>query len=349
MSGLTKEDRIKTVFGGGGHVVILGAGASIASTNRKHEQSGKILPSMDHFIEIVGLQDIVDAIDSKLKSDNFEILYSNLFQDNPKSKEVFEIEKRVKEYFSEMKLPDEPTIYDHLVLSLRPRDLIATFNWDPFLFQAFSRNREFTKDSPNVAFLHGCVALGYSKEDKKAGPAGMWARRDGGLFEPTKLLYPVKVKNYTDNEFISREWERLKYWLHKDSTKLVTIFGYGAPDTDVEAVKLMDDAYGGKDARNMEQFEIIDIQNEDTVTNRWNRFIHTHHYDYCNDYFNSSLALNPRRTSESYFQHILPSSPAEAFSESNPVPSDLKTMVELWDWHRPLIEAEEKWKSENEK
>lgn len=348
MSELTKEDRIKTVLGGGGHVVILGAGASIASTIRTNEPSGKMLPSMDNLIEIVGLQDIVDGVDSKLKSDNFEILYNNLFQDNPKSKEVFEIEKRVKEYFSEMKLPAEPTIYDHLVLSLRPRDLIATFNWDPFLFQAFSRNRAFTKDSPNVAFLHGCVALGYSKEDKKAGPVGMQARRDGGLFEPTKLLYPVKVKNYTDNEFISREWERLKYWLHKDSTKLVTIFGYGAPDTDVEAVKLMDDAYGGKDARNMEQFEIIDIQDEATVTNRWNRFIHTHHYDYSNDYFNSSLALNPRRTSESYFQYILPSTPSEAFSESNPIPSDLKTMVELWDWHRPLIEAEEKWKSEND-
>jgi hypothetical protein len=34
MNELTKEDRIKTVFGGGGHVVILGAGASIASTTR---------------------------------------------------------------------------------------------------------------------------------------------------------------------------------------------------------------------------------------------------------------------------------------------------------------------------
>lgn len=29
---LTKEDRIKTVYGGGGHVVILGAGASIGHT-----------------------------------------------------------------------------------------------------------------------------------------------------------------------------------------------------------------------------------------------------------------------------------------------------------------------------
>jgi len=346
MSKLTKEDRIKTVFGGGGHVVILGAGSSIAATIKNPETSGKLLPSMDNFIEIVGLQDIVETVDSKLKSKNFEILYSNLFQDNPKSKEVVKIERRVKEYFSQMRLPDAATIYDHLVLSLRPRDLIATFNWDPFLYQAFNRNSKFTKDLPLMSFLHGCVALGYSKKDKRAGPVGMYARRDGGLFKATKLLYPVEVKNYINDEFISREWERLKHWLHKDSTKLVTVFGYGAPDTDVEAVKLMDEAYGGKDVRNMEQFEIIDVQDEEIVVKRWNRFIHTHHYDYSTDYFKSSLALNPRRTSESYFQHNLPSTPSEAFSESNPIPLNIKTLNELWDWHRPLIEAEEKWKKD---
>jgi cyclic nucleotide-binding protein len=29
--------------------------------------------------------------------------------------------------------PELLTLYDHLVLSLRPKDVIATFNWDPFL------------------------------------------------------------------------------------------------------------------------------------------------------------------------------------------------------------------------
>lgn len=346
MRELTKEDRIKTVFGGGGHVVILGAGASIASTLRNQEPSGKKLPSMDNFVEIVGLQDIVNSVDINIKSNNFEILYSHLYEKNPNSNEIFEINKRITKYFSNMKLPDEPTIYDHLVLSLRQRDLIATFNWDPFLFQAYIRNKKFTKDLPHMAFLHGSVALGYSAEDKRSGPAGMYARQDGGYFKPTKLLYPVKVKNYNDDEFISKEWERLKFWLHDDSTKLVTVFGYGAPDTDVEAVRLLDEAYGGHDSRTMEQFEIIDIQDENTVTNRWDNFIHSHHYDYSTDYFNSSLALNPRRTSESYFQHYLPSSPAEAFSESNPVASDIKTMKELWEWHIPLIEAEEKLKTD---
>ena len=347
MNGLTKEDRIKTVFGGGGHVVILGAGASIASTIRNPELSGKILPSMDNFIEIVGLQDIVDVIDKRFKAKNFEILYGNLYENNPNSDEILEIDQRVMECFSDMNLPDEPTIYDHLVLSLRPRDLIATFNWDPFLYQAFCRNRKFTKDLPHMSFLHGNVALGYSVEDKKCGPARMYMRRDGGYFEPTKLLYPVKEKNYNEDEFISKEWKRLKYWLQDKSTKLVTVFGYSAPSTDIEAVNLLDEAYGGREARNMEQFEIIDIQNENTVTKRWDHFIHSHHYDYSTDYFDSSLALNPRRTSESYFQHILPSTPDEAFSESNPIPSNIKTMEDLWEWHRPLIDAEEQWEKKN--
>src|SRR5690606_518199 len=124
---LTKEDRIKNVYGGGGHVVILGAGASIASTIRNNEKRNKRLPSMDNFIEVVGLQDIVDSLSEELHAKNFEILYSNLHDNNPESDEIKEVESRVQNYFGDMELPDEPTIYDHLVLSLRPRDLIATF------------------------------------------------------------------------------------------------------------------------------------------------------------------------------------------------------------------------------
>ena len=52
------------------------------------------------------------------------------------------------------------------------------------------------------------------------------------------------------------------------------------------------------------------------------------------------LAFNPRRTSESYFSHYLPNSPAEAFRESNPIPNTFKTLNELWNWHKPLIDAE---------
>ena len=107
----TKEDRIKTVYGGGGHVVILGAGASIASTFRNPEPSGKRLPSMDNFIDLVGLSDIVDSLPEKLRAKNFEQLYSNLHNDNPHSDEILEIQNRVYDYFKDMKLPEnEATI-----------------------------------------------------------------------------------------------------------------------------------------------------------------------------------------------------------------------------------------------
>jgi hypothetical protein len=343
---LTKEDRINTVYGGGGHVVILGAGASIAATVRNPELSGKQLPSMDNLIQLVGLTDILDSLPTKFRENNFEKLYSKLHTDNPNSDEILEIEKRVYDYFKEMKLPHEATIYDYLVLSLRPRDLIATFNWDPFLFQAFNRNSAIA-DMPRLAFLHGNVAIGYSKEDKRSGPAGWYGKETGNIMKPTKLLYPVEQKNYTDDEFIKIEWGRTKYWLDLESTKRVTIFGYGAPKTDVEAITLMKKAYGTADRRNMEQFEIIDVKPEEKVVKTWDSFIHSHHYDYSNNYFNSSLALNPRRTFESYHQHNIPLTFGEAFSESNPVPTNFNTLEELWDWHKDLIEAENEWKKEH--
>jgi hypothetical protein len=341
MTGLTCEQGIAQVFNGLSHVVILGAGASIAATRRNPEPSGKQLPSMDNFIDVVGLQDIVAGVSDHLRAPNFEKFYSNLHKDDPQSDLLGEIEYRIQSYFRSMELPKEPTIYDYMVLALRGKDLIATFNWDPFLYQAFVRNSAFTKDVPLMSFLHGNVAIGYSKEDKASGPVGYQAPRDGGEFVPTQLLYPIEKKNYTSDEFIQREWERAKWWMGKDSGSVrATIFGYGAPVSDVEAVKLLNDAWGTPDDRSMEQFEIIDITPADQLRARWEGFIHSHHYDIYNDYFRSSLALNPRRTCESYHSHYLPMSPAEAFRSNNPVPGNFKTLEELWRWHEPLIEAE---------
>lgn len=349
MPGMTKEEGIKQVYGGGRHVVILGAGASIASAYRNAEINGKRLPSMDNFIDLVGLHEIIEKVPDNLRSDNFEKLYSNLHSENPDSEILKAIQQRIQDYFGSMELPDEPTIYDYMVLSLRGKDLIATFNWDPFLYQAWVRNRRFTDDLPHLSFLHGNVAIGYSKEDKRCGPVGYPARQDGGEYEPTKLLYPVEQKNYTNDEFINIEWERIKYWLSKDSgTVRATIFGYGAPVSDIEALSLLNKAWGTQDDRSMEQFEIIDITPEEELRNRWNGFIHSHHYDVIDNYFGSSLANNPRRTCESYFCHYAPLTPAEAFRSSNPIPQNFKTLDELWKWHEPLIDAELKKENENE-
>lgn len=348
MSGMSREKGIQTVYGGGGHVVILGAGASIASTRRNPERNGKVLPSMDNFIDVVGLTEIVKRLPAKLQANNFETLYSNLHQHDPNGEAIKEIEWIVQEYFRDMRLPDEPTIYDYLVMSLRSKDLIATFNWDPFLFQAFQRNRHVA-DMPLLSFLHGNVAMGFCEKDRTTGLAGYTHKKTLNYYEPTRLLYPVTQKNYNQDEFTKIEWGRLRYWLESDVTKRITIFGYGAPATDVEAVKLLNDAWGTPDERNMEQVEIIDIRPQDEVRTQWDNFIHSHHYDYTDNYFGSVLAHYPRRTSESWFHHYMPTNIEEAFMESNPVPKDFKTLQEMWDWFKPLIDAENEWKAKQPK
>src|SRR3989338_999019 len=127
MSGMSKEEGIAQVYGGGGHVVILGAGASIASTIRNPELTGKLLTSMDNFIQVLELGDLVQQIPPHLQTANFETLYSGLHSYDPSSVILAEFDYRIHKYFSDMELPETPTIYDYLVLSLRNKDMIATF------------------------------------------------------------------------------------------------------------------------------------------------------------------------------------------------------------------------------
>jgi hypothetical protein len=323
--------------GGPSHIVILGAGASIASTIYAPEPSGKKLPSMDNLIEVVGLADIIRRVDPGAVSKNFEEVYSSLWLQDPHSSAIKAIEFRVRDYFGSLRLPPTPTIYDYLVLSLRPKDLVVTFNWDPFLYQAFSRNRHVC-GMPCLSFLHGSVSVGFSSQDRKAGPAGWFSKKTGSEFVPTRLLYPVTVKDYNADEFTRREWDRLRRWLKH--ARRITIFGYGAPSTDVEAVKLMSEAWGDPQQRNLEQIEIIDVQPQEVVRERWGRFIHTHHYDYCASYFDSVLAYFPRRSGENFTHRFLPSTPDEAFQEPNTVPKRFGSLEEMWEWYQPLFNAE---------
>lgn len=54
----------------------------------------------------------------------------------------------------------------------------------------------------------------------------------------------------------------------ESGTVRATIFGYGAPVSDVEAVTLLNKAWGMPDDRVMEQFEIIDITPEEVLRKR---------------------------------------------------------------------------------
>lgn len=326
---------------GGCHVVILGAGASIAASLRDPEPHGLKLPSMNNLPDVVGLNGVLSHFPKELIQDNFEATYSNIVEHNPDNPYLKEMNDLIYAYFSSMELPMKPTIYDYLVMSLRDKDVIATFNWDPFLYQAWWRNA-LHGSSPQLLFLHGNVAVGYNEEKNMIGRAGMYAKGTNTYFEPTQLLFPVKHKNYSSNTYIKLAWDILQARLNKETcnTHNVTIFGYSAPVTDVEALGMMKKAWDNVENRELEQFEIIDVRSEEDVTNSWKGFIHTHHYDYRTSFFESSLAQYPRRTDEAFFCHYLPLTPEEAFVESNPVPQDFQTFEEMWDWFQPLIDKE---------
>lgn len=261
---------------------------------------------MSGFIEKLGLSDIISRVRINTSSDNLEDIYMELDErskneeDCKKVKE--ELEKIIWEYMSNYQLPDNPTIYDFLVMSLTSKDLIATFNWDPFLAQAIGRAARYTNNIPQVAFLHGNVAVGFCEEDSIIGYVGQICKC-GNPLKPMKLLFPVKKKDYNSDIAINKAWKTLNNAL--ESAYMVTIFGYSAPKSDIEAIKMMKKAWGSVDERYLEEIELIDIRDEEEVIASWDEFIHTHHYSYHTDFFDSTLARCPRRTCEATFDRLM--------------------------------------------
>ena len=288
------------------HVVILGAGASCAAIP-KGDKHGKKISAMSGFIEKLGLLSVISKVDIHTSSNNLEDIYMELDERSkiePLCQEVKEeLERIIGTYMSEYQLPDTPTVYDFLVMSLTSKDLIATFNWDPLLVQAITRAMKYTHNIPCVAFLHGNVAVGFCAEDNIMGNVGMICPQCGTPLSPTKLLFPIKKKNYNSDLAISKSWKTLGNALEK--AYMVTIFGYSAPKSDEEAVAMMKTAWGAVTERNLEQIELIDIRSEEAVIESWSKFIHTHHYAYNTSFFNSTLARYPRRTCEATFDQLM--------------------------------------------
>jgi hypothetical protein len=311
------------------HVVILGAGASRAAFPNG-DRNGAMPPLMNDLVDVCGLAGPLSSAGLD-NSCNFEEIYSELREAGNHSL-VSYVDDVIEQYFCSLRLPDHPTIYDALVLSLRPKDLVATFNWDPFLYQACARNHKAAA-LPMCAYLHGNVAVGYCLADRRKGMRGDKCSVCGTAFTTSPLLYPVKTKGYSDDPFISVEWKTLRSSLK--NAFMLTVFGYGAPESDVEAIELMSDAWGSVDSREFEQTELIDILDEEALRANWARFIHTHHYDIRRDFFDSWIAQHPRRTCEAAWQQFFEAK----FISNNKVPLT-STLPELWSWYQPLLDVE---------
>ncbi len=68
---------------------------------------------------------------------------------------------------------------------------------------------------------------------------------------------------------------------------------------------------------------------------RWDEFVHTHHYETHEDFFDSWLANHPRRSGEAYYRQYIEAN----FIDVNPPPRDLGLEATI-DWYRELIEFE---------
>jgi hypothetical protein len=316
-------------------VVILGAGASIQAFPNG-DGRGRELPHMGNLIDVVGLADRLQASGILPGESNFEVIYSRLNREESLHAETACLEKAVQEYFAQMELPAQPTLYDHLLLSLRHLDLVATFNWDPLLFDAWQRLRYRFGVSylPSVAYLHGNVRIGYCRQHKMFGENGLRCEKCDQILTPIPLLYPVAQKDYSSDSFIADAWNRVKYAL--DRAIAITVFGYGAPASDNVAVELMKAAWSGKRKRKIESTFIIDKRSENELEELWKPFIYHQHYKIVKDFYRSTIPRFARRCGEMLVANSLEG----RFVDELPIPCDA-TWDELETWFWALADVED--------
>jgi hypothetical protein len=312
-------------------VVILGAGASKAAFPNG-DANGKRVPVMNELVECLELGDLLRANGFTVDED-FESLYDKLERSGRFPFLKAEIESRVRTYFESLVLPPTPTLYDFLLLSLRENDLIATFNWDPFLALALMRNRSIRR-LPEIAFLHGNVAAGVCMSDRVKGFRGEDCLQCGATFGSTKLLYPVRNKDYKSEPYIANEWAILETKLTE--AYILTIFGYGAPATDAAAVDLMTGTWTKNPTFELCQVNIVDIKSEVELEETWRPFFCRSHYGIHERLSTTWIFRHPRRSGESLAMATLQNDPWP----ENPFPK-FQTLSDLHSWIGPLIAEEE--------
>lgn len=303
---MKKEELIQTPENLNSQVVILGAGASLAAFP-DGDKNGNKLPIMNNFAQLVGLEK--DLLDNKINpSGNFENIYASITNKGLKKK----LEKKIFKYFSSLELPETVTIYDYLLLSLRDKDAIFTFNWDPFLCDAYIRNQSKEITLPAIFFLHGNVRLLACPNHYQFSCYPCVCSECDKNYQNVPLLYPIKNKDYPNSVNYTRSsWEEARRRFTSAFT--ITIFGYGAPDSDVEAVRLLRTAWLEDRPRQMEHIEIIDITDNETLAERWCAFTPTNHYHIVRSFEESRLWKWPRRSCESLFYPMSQAIPCEAF------------------------------------
>ena len=296
------------------HVVLLGAGASRAAFPNGDKES-RCIPLMDDLVELLDLTPVLEAVEP-IENANFESIYSKLAADPRYERERREVERRVTDYFSSLALPKKPTIYDKLLLSLRPEDAVFTFNWDPFLFDAHARNVNNSVGLPGVFFLHGNLRIGVCRKHPERWGSRLLRCPDCGVpFSDVPLLYPVEKKGYSSDPYITDAWKNARWFFR--AAFVLTIFGYSGPDSDRDAVDLLKNAWMERSPREFEHVEVVDIASTASLHERWGKFTPTHHLKAVRRFEKSFAGRWPRCAKEKLFLAITQGIPSANFPLPN--------------------------------
>ncbi|HJW94973.1 MAG TPA: hypothetical protein VJ901_15265 [Thermoanaerobaculia bacterium] len=313
-------------------MVILGAGASIAACPHG-DRNGRRLPAMASLVDVVGLGPLLDSAGiSADRRSNFEELYSSISAEERWAELRSTLELKITEYFDGIEIPRTVTVYDQLLLSMRRKDLIASFNWDPLLIAALHRNRHL-RELPEVVFLHGNVGMGVCLTDRKTGYFGGRCGVCSEPYERSKLLYPVAAKNYAENPVIANQWGRLELKLRE--AFMVTIFGYSAPVSDVKAREIMQLAWNANGTRTLAELQIVDIRPSRDLVKSWQSFVTGDHYSTKKRITETLLLRFPRRSCDAWGWAVLQNDPWN----ERPLPK-FQRLDRLQRWCEPLIAEE---------
>ncbi len=313
------------------HVVIIGAGASIASCQT--DKNGKQVPALANIHKIIGLTDELNGYGfSEKEMENFELLFSNIVGVPKYSELQRDLENAVRNYFQSLEIPEGVTLYDCLILSLTEKDAIISFNWDPFLLQAYQRNIK-VGNLPQLIFPHGNVGVGICLDCKIKGYSNFTCPRCLKSFGEMPLLFPIQKKNYHDNVIIKNEWRLARDYLSRAAG--ITIFGYSAPETDIEAYNILKESYKKSNIIRIAPFTIINLKSqEDIQREKWSEIFDEHMVVFLESLKESDLWISPRVSLEHLFDAILQQEP-RAITKSY---KDFKTLEELQNFVQTITE-----------
>jgi len=293
---------------------------------------------MNDLVEILRIGELFQKVGIPYEGRNFEELYDELYNVPNCEGLIEEVNNLVHDYFSHFQISDSVTIYDELILSLRKKDKIFSFNWDPLLIQAEKRNLHLG-ELPDIHFLHGNVAIGICIDHKRSGYFGNACSVCGNPFQQSKLLYPIKNKNYKLDPFVESEWKVIEHTLNESF--IFTIFGYSAPNSDVIAKEMMLKAWNINNRKEFNEVEIVDVKPSDELLENWRNFTIRQHYATLSSIRDTLAFHYPRRSCDAFGTMIMMSQPWKEMK----LP-EFKTLTDLQNWVLPLIEEEIKFKNE---